>query len=58
MFGLGMALKEIFSRLFNPFNFEDIRPVPGNVVMVATDMCGKSPSLESGYMGLRENQHF
>ena len=34
---------------------EDIRLAPGNVVMVATDMCRKSPSRGSGYMGLREN---
>ena len=26
--------------------------------MVATDMCGKSPSREIGYMGLSENLHF
>ena len=25
--------------------------------MVATDMCGKSPSRGSGYMGLRENTY-
>ena len=29
-----------------------------NVVMVATDICRKSPSWGSGYMGLRENVHF
>ena len=56
MFGLGMAPKEILSRLFNPFNLKIL--VPGNVVMVAIDMCGKSPSRGSGYMGLRENVHF
>ena len=26
--------------------------------MVATDMCGKTPSRGSGCMGLRENIHF
>ena len=26
--------------------------------MVATDMCGKTSSRGSGYMGLRENIHF
>ena len=28
------------------------------MVIAATDMCGKNPSRESGYMGLHENIHF
>ena len=48
---------DLFSTI-QPLQFEDIRLVPGNVVMVATDMCGKSPSRGSGYMGLRENIYF
>ena len=54
MFGLGMAPNEILCRFLNPFNLK----IPGNVVIAATDMCGKNPSLESGYMGLHENIHF
>ena len=45
MFGLGIAPKEKISRLFNPVSI-GIRLVPGNVVMVAIDMYGKSPSWE------------
>ena len=58
MFGLGMASKEILSHLFNPFNLKIFDLKPGNVVMVATGICGKSPSRRSGYMGLRENTLF
>ena len=43
MFGLGMVPKEGFLAYSTQFIFLIIRPVPGNVVMVATDMCGKSP---------------
>ena len=45
MFGLGIAPKEKISRLFNPVSI-GIRLVPGNVVMVASDMYGKSPLWE------------
>ena len=43
MFGLGIAPKEIFLAYSTQFVFLTIRLVPGNVVMVAIDMCGKSP---------------
>ena len=42
MFGLGMVPKEVFLAYSTQFIFLIIRLVPGNVVMVATDMCGKS----------------
>ena len=42
MFGLGIARKEIFLAYSIQFVFSTIRVVPGNVVMVAIDMCGKS----------------
>ena len=42
MFGLGIVLREGFLAYSNQFIFLIIRLVPGNVVMVATDMCGKS----------------
>ena len=41
-----------------PIWFEDIRLVPENVVMVATDKCKKSPLWGNGYTGLCENIHF
>ena len=43
MSGLGIALKETFLAYSTQFVFLIIRLVPGNVVMVAIDMCGKSP---------------
>ena len=43
MFGLGIALKETFLAYSTQFVFFIIRLVPGNVVMVAIDMCRKSP---------------
>ena len=43
MFGLGMVPKEVFLAYSTQFIFLIIRLVPGNVVMVAIDMCGKSP---------------
>ena len=43
MFGLGMVPKEGFLAYSTQFIFLIIRLVPGNVVMVAIDMCGKSP---------------
>ena len=43
MFGLGMVPKEVFLAHSTQFIFLIIRLVHGNVVMVATDTCGKSP---------------
>ena len=43
MFRLGIALKENFLAYSTQFIFLIIRLVPGNVVMVAIVMCGKSP---------------
>ena len=43
MLGLGMAPKENFLAYSTQFIFLMIRLVPGNVVIVAIDMCGKSP---------------
>ena len=43
MFGLGIALKETFLAYLTQFVFLIIILVPANVVMVAIDMCGKSP---------------
>ena len=42
MFGLGTALKEVFFAYSTQFVFLTIRLVPGNVVMVGIDLCGKS----------------
>ena len=42
MFGLGMVPKEGFLAYSTQIMLLIIRPVPGNMVMVATDMCGKS----------------
>ena len=39
--GLGIASKEIFLVYSTQFVFSTVRLVPGNVVMVAIDMCGK-----------------
>ena len=55
--GLGIAPKEIFLAYSTQFDFLTIRQVPGNVVMVAIDMCGKAPSQGSGYMELPENMY-
>ena len=43
MFELGIAPREIFLAYSTQFAFPTIRLVPGNVVMVAIDMWGKSP---------------
>ena len=43
MFGLGMVPKEGFLAYSTQFIFSIIRLAPGNMVMVATNMCGKSP---------------
>ena len=42
-FGLGMAPKENFLAYSTQFVFLMIRLVPGNVFMVAIDICRKSP---------------
>ena len=42
MLGLGIAPQEIFLAYSTQFVFFTIRLVPGNVVMVAIDMCGKN----------------
>ena len=44
IFELGIALKEIHLVYSTQFVFLTIRLVPGNVVMVATDVCGIKPS--------------
>ena len=46
MFGLAMAQKENFLAYSTQFVFSTIRLVPENVVMFATDMCGKSPIIK------------
>ena len=43
MFRLGMVPKEVFLAYSTQFIFWIIRLVLGNMVMVATDMCVKSP---------------
>ena len=55
MFWLGIVPKEIFLTYSIQFVFLTIRHVPENVVMVAIDTYGKTPSRGSGYMELREN---
>ena len=42
MFGLGIAPKDTFLAYSTQFIFLIIGLVPGNVVMVAIDMCGKN----------------
>ena len=43
MFGLGMAPKKDFLAYSTEIIFLTMRLVPGNVVMVAIAMCGKTP---------------
>ena len=57
MFGLGMVPREGFLAYSTQFIFLIIRLVPGNVVMVVIDMCGKALSRGSGYMELHENMY-
>ena len=52
MFGLGMVPKEVFPAYSTQFIFLIIRLVPRNVVMVATDMCGKSPIMGEWIYGI------
>ena len=51
MLGLGMAPKEILSRLFNPF---DLKVLDLYLEKRHWDVQKRSPSRGSGYMGLRE----
>ena len=45
MFLLGMALKGNFLAYLTDFIFLVVRLLPGNMVMVAIDMCGKNPMM-------------
>ena len=55
MFGLGIALTEIFLVYSTQFAFLTIRLVPGNVPWSSLRCAEKSPSRGSRYMELREN---
>ena len=52
MFRLGVAPKETFLAYLAHFVFLTIRLVPGNVVMVAINMCGKSLTTEEWIYGI------
>ena len=52
MFRLGVAPKETFLAYTTHFVFLTIRLVPGNVVMVAINMCGKSLTTEEWIYGI------
>ena len=52
MFRLGVAPKETFLAYSAHFVFLTIRLVPGNVVMVAINMCGKSLTTEKWIYGI------
>ena len=52
MFGLSIAPKENFLVYSTQFTFLIVRLVPGNVVMVAINMCGKSPITEEWIYGI------
>ena len=52
MFRLGVAPKETFLAYSTHFVFSTIRLVPGNVVMVAINMCGKSLTTEEWIYGI------
>ena len=54
MFGLDIALKENFLTYSTEFVLLIIRLVPGNVVMVAINMCGKIPMT----VELRETMYY
>ena len=58
MFGLGMAPKEILSRLFNPFNLKILDLYLETWLWSPLICVEKSPSRGSGYMGLHENIYF
>ena len=55
MFGLGIALKEIFLSYSTQFVFSIVRLVPGNVVMAAINTCGKSPIMGEWIYGITWN---
>ena len=52
MFGLGIVPKEVFLAYSTQFIFLIIRLIPGNVVMVAIDMCRKSPIMGEWIYGI------
>ena len=52
MFGLGMAPKENFLAYAIQFILLIIRLVPGNVVMVAINICGKSSIADDQVYGI------
>ena len=52
MFGLGIAPKEIFFAYSTQFIFSTIRLAPENMVMVAIDMCGESPTTGESIYGI------
>ena len=52
IFGLGIVPKETFLAYSAQFIFLIIKLVPGNVVMVAIDMCGKKPITEERIYGI------
>ena len=52
MFGLGIAPRETFLVYSTQFVFLIIIFVPGNVIMVAIDMCGKSPITRERIFGI------
>ena len=58
MFGQGMVMKDDFLvySIYPVFLIK--RLVPGNVVMVATDMCGKNPTRRRGHIELCEHVCF
>ena len=52
MFRLGIAPKENFLIYSTQFGFFKIRIVPGNLIMIAIDMCGKNPVTEEWIYGI------
>ena len=52
MFGLGIAPRETFLVYSIQFVFLIIIFVPGNVIMVAIDVCGKSPITREWIYGI------
>ena len=52
IFGLGIASKENILVYSTQFIFLIIKLVSGNVVMVAIDMCGKSPIMKEWIYGV------
>ena len=58
MFGLGIVPKETFLAYSTQFVLLIIRLAPGNVVMVALDMCGKSPITGEWIFGITRNHMY